>query len=69
MYNVKDPRELVDYKTHQLWRYDQRFDKWYPIMDRQFSEDDYDRALRFASYHTQRGETVRLVTSVITFVL
>ena len=64
----KDPKQLLDVQRHQLW-FREPSGQWYPVMDKTWQEDDYDRALRAASYYTQQGKEVRLVTSVITFVL
>lgn len=51
-------------KVHQLWQQDGR-DNWYPMRDCEYEEDEYDRALRAASYyHCQHGKKgkIRLVT-------
>lgn len=66
----EDPKELLGVKIHQLWfKDDSVTDKWYPVMDKTWLNEEYDRALRAASYYTQQGKDVRLVTSTITFVL
>ena len=68
MYLQGEKGDFLDEKVHQLW-YKDGENGWYPAFDRTFSDEDYDRALRYASYDLKRGKEVRLVTSVITYVL
>lgn len=60
-------QELLDTKTHQLWL--DSGSGYKPWRDYIYLEDEYDLALRAASYYTQKGYRIKLVTSVVTFVL
>jgi hypothetical protein len=61
-------QELLDTKTHQIWL--KGFDGSYkPWRDYIYLDADYSQALKAASYFTQQGWDVKLVTSIITYVI
>lgn len=63
-----DGQELLDTKVHQIWLStdDGPYQPWTAY---QYLEHEYEFALQAASYLTNKGYDVKLVTSIVTYVI